>query len=101
MSPAAAMDTTIPSTTSSLFNIPQLADDRTNWITYKERMSTTIGARGLTRYVDGRAVKPVPYAINKTTGKPEKPDGSQPSETKIEELDKKIDEYAQKNSLVC
>jgi hypothetical protein len=48
MSPAApSMDTTLPSAGSSLFNIPQLAEDGTNWITYKERMLTMIGARGL------------------------------------------------------
>jgi hypothetical protein len=51
-----------------LFNIPQLAEDGMNWITYKERMLTAIGARGLMRYVDGRAIKPVAYVTNTTTG---------------------------------
>jgi hypothetical protein len=94
------MDTTLPSTNSSLFNIPQLADDGTNWITYKERMLTAIGARGLMRYVDGRAIKPTPFKFNFTTKKQEKADGSEPTMTEVEELDKKINEFYQKDSLV-
>ena len=101
MSPAApTMDTMLPSTGSSLFNVPQLAEDGTNWITYKERILTVIGARGLMRYVDGRAVKPVPYAVDATTGKTMKPDGKEATETEIEELDKKLDEFFMKDSLV-
>ncbi|KIK32341.1 hypothetical protein CY34DRAFT_101732, partial [Suillus luteus UH-Slu-Lm8-n1] len=76
-------DTTLPGTTSTLFNVPKLAEDGSNWITYKERTLTAISARGLMRYVDGRA-----------------PDGSNPTEKEIEERDKKLDEYDQKNSLV-
>jgi hypothetical protein len=94
------MDYALPSTGSTLFNIPQLAEDGTNWITYKERMLTAIGARGLMRYVDGRAVKPVPYKVDATKGILMKSDGSQATETEVEELDKKIDEYYQKDSLV-
>jgi hypothetical protein len=94
MSPAApTMDTMLPSTGSSLFNVPQLAEDGTNWITYKERILTVIGARGLMCYVDGRAVKPVPYAVDATSGKTMKPDGKEATETEIEELDKKLDEF--------
>jgi hypothetical protein len=44
MSPDPAMDTALPSTNSNLFNIPKLAEDGTNLITYKEHMLTVIGA---------------------------------------------------------
>jgi hypothetical protein len=81
-------------------NIPKLAEDGSNWITYKERMLTAIGARGLMRYVDGRAVKPVPFDIDPKTRLAKKPDGSAPTQTEIDEHDKKIDEYYQKDSLV-
>jgi hypothetical protein len=47
MSLATAMDNTLPSTNSALFNIPKLAEDGSNWITYKEQTLTAIGARGL------------------------------------------------------
>jgi hypothetical protein len=101
MSPAVAtMDSTLPSSSSSLFNIPQLAEDGTNWITYKERMLTAIGARGLTRYIDGRAVRPALFKADDKTGKPTKPDGTPASEVEIEERDTKIDEYCQKDAYV-
>jgi hypothetical protein len=56
MSPAATMDNSMPSTSSSLFNIPQLAEDGSNWVTYKHRMTIALGARRLGEYVDGTAV---------------------------------------------
>ncbi|OAX31144.1 hypothetical protein K503DRAFT_704152, partial [Rhizopogon vinicolor AM-OR11-026] len=100
MSPASTTDTTLPGTNSVLFNIPKLAEDGLNWITYKERMLTTIGARGLMRYTDGRKVKPVPFVFDSSTNKYKKPDGSEPTESEVEDLDDKIDEYHQKDSLV-
>jgi hypothetical protein len=101
MSPGMTVDTTLPGTTSALFNVPKLAEDGSNWITYKERTLTAISARGLMRYADGRALEPLPYPVDEKTGslKP-KADGSIPNEKEIEERDKKIDEYDQKNSLV-
>jgi hypothetical protein len=85
MSPAVAtMESMLPSSSSSLFNIPQLSKDGTNWITYKERMLTAISARGLMRYVDGRAVKPKPFKMDDKMGKLVKPDGQPASEDKIE-----------------
>ena len=94
------MDTTLPSSNSALFNIPKLADDGLNWITYKERMLTAIGARGLMRYTDGRKVKPDPFEVDSTTKKLKKPDGTTPTDKEIEDLDDLIDEYHQKDSLV-
>jgi hypothetical protein len=44
MSPDTAMDTALPNTNSGLFNIPEQAEDGSNWISYKERMLTAIGA---------------------------------------------------------
>lgn len=35
----------------NLFNVPKLAQDGSNWITYKERMHTVLGARGLMRHL--------------------------------------------------
>lgn len=101
MSPdPAKMDTALPSTNSTLFNVPKLAEDGTNWITYKERTLTAIGARGLMRYADGRARKPVPYAIDAKTRLPTKSDGTAATQDEIDALDKKLDEFYQKDSLV-
>ncbi len=101
MGPApTSLDTMLPASSSSLFNIPKLAEDGTNWITYKERMLTAIGARGLMRYIDGRVKQPIPFALSPTTGEPLKADGKPATDAEIEALDDKLDEFCQKNSLV-
>jgi hypothetical protein len=92
------MDNMLPGT-NALFNVPQLADDGSNWITYKERALTALGARGLMRYADGRAVKPVPFTLD-SAGKTVKKDGTPATQTEIDDSDEKIDIYHQKNSLV-
>lgn len=93
MSPdTAKMDLTLPSTTSALFNVPKLSEDGSNWITYKEHTLTAIGAQGLMRYVDGQASKPEHFLQDKDDGTP--------TEAWIEALDKKIDKYYQKDSLI-
>ncbi|OAX30542.1 hypothetical protein K503DRAFT_705121 [Rhizopogon vinicolor AM-OR11-026] len=90
----------LPSSNSTLFNIPKLADDGLNWITYKERMLMAIGARGLMRYTDGCKVRPKSFEVDTMTKELKKPDGSTPTDTEIEDLDDKIDEYHQKDSLI-
>ncbi|OJA17749.1 hypothetical protein AZE42_12057 [Rhizopogon vesiculosus] len=75
------MDNMLPSS-NALFNVPQLAEDGSNWITYKERALTAL-------------VKPVPFTLN-SAGDIVKPAATQPE---IEELDEKINIYHQKNSL--
>jgi hypothetical protein len=100
MSPDSTMESTLPSTNSSLFNVPKLAEDGSNWITYKERTLTAIGARGLMGHIDGRAIELISFDVDKTTKVVTKKDGTPATQTEIDELDKKIDEYYQKNSLV-
>lgn len=94
------VDTMLPSTMSALFNVPKLAKDSSNCITYKERTLTTRSAPGLMQYGDGHVLELLPYAIDTQTELPVKPDSSNPIEKEIEEHDKTIDEYDQKNSLV-
>ncbi|KAL7284965.1 hypothetical protein ACG7TL_000054 [Trametes sanguinea] len=43
------------STSPNLYTVPKLAQDGSNWITYKERMFTVLGARGLMRHLLGTA----------------------------------------------
>jgi hypothetical protein len=92
------MDNMLPST-NALFNVPQLAKDSLNWITYKERALMALGTRGLMRYTDSHAVKPIPFNVD-STGNTVKKDGTAATQTKIDELDEKINIYHQKNSLV-
>jgi hypothetical protein len=93
------MESSLPSTNSSLFNIPKLAEDGSNWISYMERTLTAIGARGLMWHINGSAIKPIPFDVDPTTKVITKKDGSTALQTEIDEHDK-IDEYYQKNSLV-
>lgn len=45
---------------SNLYYVPELADDRSNWITYKERIYMVLGACSLMRHLDGTARRPLP-----------------------------------------
>ncbi|KAG1751729.1 hypothetical protein EDB19DRAFT_1903674 [Suillus lakei] len=99
MSPDMDMDSMLPSTNSALFNVPKLAEDGSNWITYKEQMLTVIGVRGLMYCIDSYAVKLVLFMINPKMSMLLNPDGSAPTQTEIKELNKKINEYLQKDSL--
>lgn len=63
-------------------------------------MLTAIGAQGLLRYTDGRAKEPIPFNVDLNTKALKKKDDTAPTQTEIDELDKRIDEYQQKNSLV-
>src|SRR5882762_747521 len=100
MGPApTSLDNMLPSSSSVLYNIPKLADDGLNWITYKERMLNVIGMRGLMRYVDGQVKQPIPFALD-TSQTPLNMSGKPAMDTEIKELDDKLDEFCQKNSLV-
>ncbi|TFY73928.1 hypothetical protein EWM64_g10085 [Hericium alpestre] len=42
----------------NFYSVPKSQNDRTNWITYKTRLRTVIGAKGLMRHLDGTAQQP-------------------------------------------
>jgi hypothetical protein len=94
MSPAATMDNSMPSTSSSLFNIPQLAEDGSNWVTYKHHMMIVLGARGLGEYVDGTAVLPI--LITTATSR----SGITVTMEEMKENRREVAEYTQKDYLV-
>ncbi|GBE88951.1 Retrovirus-related Pol polyprotein from transposon TNT 1-94 [Sparassis crispa] len=52
------MSLTSESHLSHLNIVPKLAADGSNWITYKERMFTVMGSRGLLRHLQGTARRP-------------------------------------------
>src|SRR5258705_10542415 len=100
MGPAlTTFDNMLPTTSATLFNIPRLEGDGSNWVTYKERLLNMIGARGLMRYVDGHALEPLPFAISAKTQLPVKADGTATTEQEQEAQDNRIDEWHQKNVL--
>jgi hypothetical protein len=94
MSPAATMDNSMPSSSNSLFNIPQLAEDGSNWVTYKHRMTIVLGARGLGEYVDGTVVRPI--LITTATSRT----GITATTEEVKENRREVAEYTQKDYLV-
>src|SRR5258708_5950247 len=95
-----SFDNMLPTTSSVLFNIPKLAKDGTNWITYKERMLTAISAQGLMHYINGQVKQPIPFTIDPSNNTPVRADGKPAMEVEIEALDDKLNEFCQKDSLV-
>ncbi|KAG1834001.1 hypothetical protein DFJ58DRAFT_670756, partial [Suillus subalutaceus] len=83
--------------TSPLYNIPQLAEDGSNWITYKERAQMVIRVRGLMRYLDGQKKEFISFEID-SAGDMIKPDKTKASQTEIDDLEKEIEVYLQKDS---
>src|SRR5882762_9638370 len=98
MGPApTSFDNMLPGASSALFSIPKLADDGSNWLTYKERLQNAIGTQGMMRYVDGRVQQPAPFAMDSSNQKLLNADGKLATEAEIEVQDNKIDEWHQKN----
>jgi hypothetical protein len=105
MGPATDSIMSTSSTSLKIVNLEKLKDDGSNWITYKERVLNTLTHKGLRRHVNGSVRKPDDLQWrNKTATVAEgfyKPDGTKPlSEDEIEEHEKKIDEYEQKQASV-
>ncbi|KAH9856307.1 hypothetical protein C2E23DRAFT_722560, partial [Lenzites betulinus] len=89
---------------SNLFNVPKLAQDGSNWITYKEQMHTVLGARGLMRHLIGTARRPPsPPPWPRTKSEPATSTKQMPGPTTtsttpstVEAAEAKLDDYEQK-----
>jgi hypothetical protein len=99
MNPAAPMDYSMPSSSSSLFNIPQLAEDGSNWVTYKHHMTITLGMCGLREYVDGTVPIP-PRFVTDSTGVVKDVNGNMKTADEVKENRKEVNEYTQNDSLI-
>jgi hypothetical protein len=87
--------------TLTLYNVPQLTEDGGNWITYKERVTTAVNARGLRHYIEGHTVCPAPLAMSVALLLvPLMPGGTAVTDAEIEAYEDRIDEYHHKDSLV-
>jgi hypothetical protein len=94
MSPAATIDNSMPSSSSSLFNILQLAEDGSNWVTYKHRMTIALGACRLGEYVDSTAVRPI--LITTATSQ----SGITATTEEVKENRREVAKYTQKDYLI-
>src|ERR1700731_3186691 len=87
-------DMPTPNSSNSAIAVPRLHDDGANWPDYQSKARTAMGARGLIRHVDGTARKPVPCP--EINGVPMKKLGVEATDDELEEKEKKLDEYKQK-----
>src|ERR1700731_2198789 len=94
MRPGAQNDMSNPNSSNSSIAVPRLRDDGANWPDYQSKARTAMGARGLIRHVDGTARKPLPYP--EVNGVPMKKPGLEASDEDLEEKEKRLDEYEQK-----
>ncbi|KAL0952924.1 hypothetical protein HGRIS_014936 [Hohenbuehelia grisea] len=87
------------STNIKLFSVPKLADDGSNWVTVKILLLTAFGARGLTKYIEGRARKPAAYEFGDGAARLV---GSKVTLTdeELEALEDKHDDHNQKESQI-
>src|ERR1700719_1235631 len=84
----------MPNSSNNAIAVPRLRDDGANWPDYQSKARTAMGARGLIRHVDGTARKPIAYP--EVNGVPMKKPGVEATDDELEEKEKKLDEYEQK-----
>ena len=98
---AQTMNTTTPVTGSNFFNIPQLAEDGSNWFIYKGQLLMAVNVRGssMGQYIDGSAEEPAPLRIG-SNGVTLGPKGEAATPAEISEKQNKIQEYHYRDSLV-
>src|ERR1700730_8205025 len=94
MRPDVQNDMPTSNSSNSTIAVPRLCDDGVNWPDYQSKARTAMGARGLIRHVDGTARKPVPYP--ELNGVPMKKPGVEATDDELEEKEKRLDEYEQK-----
>ena len=91
---AAQNDLTPSNTFSNALSVPRLRDDGANWADYESKARTAMGVKGLIRHCDGSARKPVAYP--EVNGIPMKTPGVKATDEDLEEKERKLDEYEQK-----
>lgn len=90
----------LTSSTAQLYSVPKLADDGSNWVVYKTRTLAAIGARKLTRHLEGRARKPLELVYHDDKSVTIKGVSTTLTDDQVEEHEDKLDEYQQKEAAV-
>src|SRR5262245_53499031 len=82
--------------TGNTVTVPKLKDNASNWVDYEAKVTSALGAKGLKRFVEGKAVRPSHYDVEneKYVTAP----NVLATDDEIEAKDKKIDEYDQRDS---
>ena len=85
---------------TTIFAVPKLCDDGSNWSDYKPQIQCAMGAKGLLQHILGNAIVPVLYAVS--NGIPMLADGKTPAtKDQIEFKESKIIEYEKREYLAC
>src|ERR1700719_4233718 len=84
----------MPNSSNNAIAVPRLRDDGANWPDYQSKARTAMGARGLIRHVDGTARKPIAYP--EVNGVPMKKPGVEATDDDLDEKEKRLDEFEQK-----
>src|SRR5262245_36406652 len=80
------------------FQVPKLRDNGSNWTDYDNRIRRAMGAKGMLRIVEGKAVVPVMYA--QVNGTYVSSDGKTPAtEDQLEAREEKIVDYEKRSYL--
>jgi hypothetical protein len=88
-----------PNSDSTNLAIPKLRDDGSNWADYEPRIQKAMGAKGLWRHVEGKALEPKHYAMD-ASGDYVLADGKTPaSEEQVESREAKIEDFEKKHYL--
>lgn len=83
---------------SSILAVPKLRDDGSNWSDYQPRLQNAMGAKGLWRHIEGKAVAPVLFVV--TEGIPMLADGKTwATDDQIEAKESKIIEFEKREYL--
>ena len=91
---------TTDNTTIKVTQLPKLASDGENWLTYQERVTNAVTARGLCCHLVGTALRPAPVTEDK--GKFYLPSSKEPlSDEALEKHETSIDSWEQKEAQVC
>src|SRR6266852_574098 len=88
-----------PNSDSTNLAIPKLRDDGSNWVDYEPRIHKAMGAKGLWRHVEGKALEPKHYATD-TNGVYVLVDGKTPATNEqVESKEAKIEDFEKKHYL--
>ena len=80
-------------------NLPRLAEDGSNWVTYKERILNNLTSKGLMRHIRGMARQPV--QLIERNGSFYRPNELSPlSDEDLEKHEDSVDSYDQKEAQV-
>jgi hypothetical protein len=63
MSPAYITYNMTSQSTGNVISVPKLRDNGSNWVDYKAKVQSVLGAKGALRHIEGSVIEPILYMI--------------------------------------